>query len=162
MSFWDTLPRPSPLACAGGCLWTPQWWWEGLPSPRGPLASPSSGSRPPPLGRRRWSAVRAGPPAAADTSLGRTYKRSAPDALGPEEEEESRGSISASSYPSRTKGTPLPGLAPLCLPPRPLCTSGLQRVLTRAPFLEAPPLSSSPSLLPSYLPRGSPISVREA
>jgi len=114
VSLWDTLPRPSPLMCAGCCLWTP-WVVAGVfPPRRGVLASPSSGSQPPPLVRRYWSADGAGPPAAADTCPGRTCKRSAPGALG--SREEGRGSISASSYLSHTKGAPLPGLDLLCLP----------------------------------------------
>lgn len=123
--------------------------------PAGPLASPSSGSWPLPPGRRGWSEAAAGPPAAADTSLGRTCTRSAASALGPGRRQ---GRHVSRLLPYRTKGSPLPGLLPLCLPLDPLSRTlsslglmlGLHGVPTQ-PLLEAPPSASPPCPPPQLL-----------
>lgn len=113
----DALLHPSPQGVLVAI--------SGLPGGRrssllaGPLASPSSGSQPPPPGRRGWSVAAAGPPVAADTSLGRTCTHSAPSVLGPEEKAQAL-SQPAPSYLTRMKGTPSPGspLNPLSRTPQ--------------------------------------------
>lgn len=123
--------------------------------PAGPLASPSSGSWPLPPGRRGWSEAAAGPPAAADTSLGRTYTRSAASALGPSRR---HGRHVSRLLPYCMKGSPLPDLLPLP-PSRPLVQDpqlpglmlGLHGVPTQPLSWKPLPQLPHPVRLPSLL-----------
>jgi hypothetical protein len=83
---------------AGSYLWTLSVVVGHTPFPHGLLTSPSSGSLSPPPEKRGWHADVAGPPAAADTFLGRTCRHFVPGALGLEEE----GMTQSQSAPTPT------------------------------------------------------------